>query len=472
MRYDWFCPQFDLPIHNSSLTQELNHLASYICHTIKDTLQSSLVDQALTAQQQQQKSQTERTTAEAPVTKQVQINEEPGSVRTAPTISDRPTGVKTSGEGSGKAAEERLHRRRRHRGPRPVSSPGVYWEDDPHVNLSDPQRSQSYRLAAHGTSPSPVNELQSQTHSNEESHYHRCDGDYSPRSTRRRPTSCRACREHSRNCHSPNAVTDSGPRRKRVGRTKDMPVDVSLDDNCPGVNMVRRRYTHHHHHNVCDNCLQSLGRESFCRPSSRQRQRRPNSPDFPGNNDLRKSPEDREVRGVGEGSGFIDLNQLRTVAQALKDSAVYVDQNIQQQYEKSQRRCFSPPKSQSFRHERRHQYRVKSKQKSVAFDDCLSVAQRDQLEEQDDTAIPSSPEKLTLLQELAYPTKSRTGRDSPATDMAVIDLNVNSPCMLQPLEREPSPHSSELYTIQDNNAPNKITHLHHHYHHIIHHGEP
>ena len=449
----------------STLAQELNHLASYICHTIKDTLQSSLVEQALTAQQHKLTERTADTTTTVSPTKHVQISEEPVHVQTGSEGSDSPHNSGSgnrSGERSGRPAQDRLHRRRQ-KGPkreRPMSSPGVYWKEDQHLNLSDPQTSQT-----HSTSPVPTSELQ--THSNEESYYHRCNAEDSPDAGNRLTATCRACRQRSRSCHSPSTTEQfhNGARRKRVGRSKDVPVDVSLDDNCPGVNLIRRRYTHHHHA-MCDACLQSLGKEAFCR-QNRRRQKKAHSPDLPSNADLLLSQEDKEVRGVGEGSGFITLYQLRTVARVLKQSAGCEDQNVQQ-YEKSQKKCSGPPKSQSFRHERKQQYRVKSKPKNVVFDDCLSVAQREpsqQLEDRD----ASSPERLTHFQDLVYPMKHRSGRDSPATDMAVIDLSVNSPCMLQPLEK--GSHDDDS-TYQDNNSPNKITHLHHHYHHIIHHGEP
>lgn len=455
--------------------QELNHLASYICHTIKDTLQSSLVEQAITAQQQKL---AERKTATA---KHVQINECPVSFPIVTTTDGSESPQNSGGTGlggrSGRVAEDRLHRRRhkRPRQERPVSSPGVYWKDEPHANFSDPQSSQSHG-PVHHSSPSPPNELQSQSqsHSNEESYYHKVSAEHSPETSHachRRTTTCRECREHRRNCHSPNAEQlHNGVRRKRVGRSKDMPVDVSLDDNCPGVNIVRRRHSHHHHA-VCERCLQSLGKESFCR-QSRRRPKQPPSPEMPNDGDIQLSPEDPTAKGLGEGAGFITLYQLRTVAQALKENTSHVDQNLQQ-YEKTQRKSFGLPKSQSFRHERRHQYRMKSQRKSV--DDSQSVTLKESpqhLEENDTTASPTTPEELGHFQELVYPMKPRSGRDSPATDMAVIDLSVDSPCMLQPLDKDLQSNKSTSYTMHDNNSPNKIMHLHHHYHHIIHHGEP
>ena len=378
--------------------------------------------------------------------------------------------------GVGREAEERVQRRRhkRQRRERPVSSPGVsYCDEDPHVHLSDPQTSQSHGVPS-GSPHSPPHELQSQTHSNEESYYHRCGGGEQSLDTK----TCRACREHSRKFRSPNAADEplhrAEQRRKRAGRSKNVPVDVSLDDNCPGVNLIRRRYTHRHV--VCDNCLQSLGKDGVCRKQGRRLRQKPQSAivsETPCGNELKLSSGDdrHEVQGVGEGSGFITLYQLRTVAQILQESAgCSVDDNIQQ-YDRGHQRPFGPPKSQSFRHERRqhNQFRAKSKRKSVVFDDCLSVAGSTELER--DVVGPSSPdERLSHLKELAYPTKSRSGRDSPATDMAVIDLSVDSPCMRRPLD--PRLKEAATLAIHEEGSPNNITHLHHHYHHIIHHGEP
>ena len=460
--------------------QELNHLASYICHTIKDTLQNSLVEQALTAQQK--KSTTGKAVESSPSSeKHVQISEDPVSIRTVSATNDGSESSRHSGGGSGAGSAERggarepeesVQRRRnkRARRERPLSSPGVYCdEEDPHVHFSDPQTTQG--LASGTSSHSPSHELQSQTHSNEESYYHRCGGgDPSPKTS----TSCRACREHRRKLRSPNAdepLHRAEQRRKRGGRSKDVPVDVSLDDNCPGVNFIRRRPTHRHV--VCDNCLQSLGKDAVCgRQGRRPRQKQPTAPlEVPAGSELQLSPHDdrHEVPGVGEGSGFITLYQLRTVAQILRESSGGADENVVEN-DRVHRKSFGPPKSQSFRHDRRHnQYRAKGQRKSVAFDDCLSVAQATEL----DTEVvvgPSSPERLSHLKELAYPTKSRSGRDSPATDMAVIDLSVDSPCMLQPLN--PGAREAAGFMIQDARSLNKITHLHHHYHHVIHHGEP
>ena len=452
--------------------QELNHLASYICHTIKDTLQSSLVEQAITAQQQQQQQQqksAERTTELTGSTKRVQINEEPVSFQKATEGSESPhnCGGMGSGGRTGRVTEDRYRRRhKRPRRERPVSTPGAYWKDE--LSLSDPQ---SHGLMHHA-SPSPPNEHQSQTHSNEESCSHRSSVEYYPETSRRRAT-CRACREHSRNCHTSNVNhLHNGARKKRVGRSKDTPVDVSLDDNCPGVDLIRRRYTHHHH-TVCENCLQTIGKGSVSR-QGRHRPKHPHSTEIPNDTDLQLSPDDQMARGIGEGSGFITLYQLRTVAEALKGNSGHVDHNLPK-HEKTQRKSFGPPKSQSFRHKRGHQYHMESKQKSSAIDDCVSVTSKEPsqpLEEHESMASPSTPEELGHFQELVYPMKPRSGRDSPATDMAVIDLSVDSPCMLQPLDKDLHSNTTTSYTICDNNSPNKIMHLHHHYHHIIHHGEP
>ena len=437
---------------------------SYICHNFKDTLQSTVVEQALTAQQQ--KSPERKATDQTAVsTKHVQISEDPVRVQTVATTttvngSESPNGGTGSGGRSGRVSEDRLHRRRhkRSRRERPISNPDACWKEDLHLNLSDPQCSHSHGTA-HQTSPSPPNELLSQSHSNEESYYHRCSAEHSPDANQR---------TRRRNFHSPPSTEQfhNGTSRKRVGRSRDGPVDVSLDDNCPGVDLVRRRYTHHHH-TVCDNCLQSLGKESFCR-QGRRHHKSSHSPEKTGNGDLQFGPEDQAMtRGTGEGNRFITLNQLRTVAQVIKESTSHADQNLEH-FERTQRR---PSKSQSFRQEKRHHCRVKSKRRSAAVDDYQPVTPHQQMEDCDATLTPSTPEELEHFQELVHPLKTRSGRDSPATDMAVIDLSVDSPCMLRPLDKDCT-NETTSYIIHDNNSPNKVMHLHHHYHHIIHHGEP
>ena len=461
-----------------SHTQDLDHLATYLCHKFKDTLQSSLVQQTLQQQQQQEEEQGGKIKPErgaTTTTKHVQISEQPVNIGiTDGSDSPRNSGGAALGR-SGRGSDERVHRRR-HKKPRrerPLSTPDMYWKEDPHTN--DPTSTSSKGLVHH-SSPSPPNESQTHTHSNEECYYHRCGSsmEHSPEASHGcgRRSTCRICR----NCYSPSGEQSHvGVRRKRPGRSKDTPVDVSLDDNCPGVNMVRRRHTHHHHA-VCENCLQNMGKVSLCK-QNRRRSKQPYSPEMPNNDDLQLSPEDHAARGLGEGTGFITLDQLRTVAKVIKESAGYVDQNLQQQHDRTEKRSSGPPKSQSFRHDRRHQYRVKSKWRSMAVDDCLPAAPKDlhhhhQADDCGDAeASPSTPEELGHFQELVYPTKSRSGRDSPATDMAVIDLSVDSPCMLQPLDRTPDkePPNSSSSVVINNNSPEKITHLHHHYHHIIHH---
>ena len=436
----------------------------YLCSKFKDTLQTSLVKKVLQQQQQKEQQVKQRT-------KHVQISDDPISFGTATEGSDSPHGSELVAGQHGRPGEERLQRRRprRPRRERPNSTPGIYWKDDPHLNLSDPQSSSTAGLVP--DSPSPPYHLQTRSHSHEDCYHHRCTAEQSldtAYSCSRQPP-CRACRDHCRNSSSPNAEhSHSGGRRKRQGRSRDTPVDVSLDDNCPGVNLVRRR--HHHHHSVCENCLQSLGKAS-----SRHNRRRPkqqHSFEMPNCKDTPLGEEDQATGGgVGEGVGFITLDQLRTVAQMLHSSAGCVEQNLQRNGSPGS----GPTKSQSFRHERRQQYHVKSKRKSAHLDEAVSGTKMELLQEDKD-ADPclSTPEELGKLQELVYPMKSRSGRDSPATDMAVIDLSVDSPCMLQPLEgREgKEPLHSSTSVLFDSNSPDRVMHLHHHYHHIIHHGEP
>lgn len=479
-------------------------MASYICHTIKDTLQSSLVEQALTAQQQKMtvgEKTTQEPSSHRDTDRHVHSREDLSKIRSLSTTDGSESqrnyiignGLGCGEGGEARETEGRVHRRRHKlaRRERPVSSPGVYCEEDTRLHLSDPPASEDVTGASQN---SPSHELQSQTHSNEESYYHRCGslggtGSSGTTSTEVSPRSktvpCRACREHSRKLHSMSTeepLYRAEQRRKRAGRSKDIPVDVSLDDNCPGVNLIRRRYTHHRHV-VCENCLQSLGKDS--RPSRRLRQKQQQTAAAPVSSDVPSTGGELQLRshdnrheavpsGVGEGSGFITLYQLRTVAQILRDSTGCVEDDANPKTENNRQKLSGAPRSNSFRQERRHnhhQYRVKGKQKSVVFDDCLSTIGRPV---DLDTEAVGPVTRHPHLKELAYPMKSRSGRDSPATDMAVIDLSINSPCMLRPLNGDTSePTTTTSIEIDDaGSSLSKITHLHHHYHHIIHHGEP
>ena len=443
----------------------------YLCSKFKDTLQTSLVKKVLQQQQREHRLKQQ--------TKHVQISDDPVNLgaTTTPDGSESPPTFEHVDGGTGRLVDERPHRRRPRRPhrERPNSTPVMHWKDDLHLNLSDPQSSTSPGPARTASPSPPHHHLKTRSHSHEDCYHHKCSTSEQPTESsthapNRMQPACRSCREHCRNCSSPNRDhSHGGGRKKRQGRSKDTPVDVSLDDNCPGVNMVRRR--HHHQHSVCENCLSGLGRSSR---HYRRRAKQQHSFEMPSTSDGQLNDTEQAARGgggVGEGAGFITLEQLRTLAQILKSSSA-VEELPQQNGAPG-----SAMKSHSFRQERRHQGHVKSTRKSFHLEDHFpsSAPVKIPLGSEAESPPLSTPEELAKLQELVYPMKPRSGRDSPATDMAVIDLSVDSPCMLQPLDKREGkeqlvPTSAAFHFT--NQSPDRVMHLHHHYHHIIHHGEP
>ncbi len=71
--------------------------------------------------------------------------------------------------------------------------------------------------------------------------------------------------------------------------------------------------------------------------------------------------------------------------------------------------------------------------------------------------------------DLVFPKTSRSGRDSPDTDMAVISLDLNHPSMLKPLRMRGGNNNNQSTGVSP--PPQTFLHNHNHYHHIIHHTQ-
>ena len=280
-----------------------------------------------------------------------------------------------------------------------------------------------------------------------------------------------------RKCHC--ECSSSRGRRKRAGRARasreydadavgDSHVDTSIDDNCPGLpeNRIRRRQHRHHAHRhsvMCERCLEAGEDRHACRQRHRHR-----------------SP-DEEVDAIfrdGDDPGFLTLDQLKTAGLLMKRGSGCGGSG-------GSTGAPSPPPlrhSESFSQPRNHKPRAKPARPG-SF----------RLEE-----VPTQSICVSNFKELIYPVRSRTGRDSPATDMAVANLDLNSSEMSVPIldrdgrnsgtggEGNLESHRKQSFTSSDttlNNNPHASStadastvrhtylHSHHHFHHIIHHSQ-
>ena len=76
------------------------------------------------------------------------------------------------------------------------------------------------------------------------------------------------------------------------------------------------------------------------------------------------------------------------------------------------------------------------------------------------------------LRHLAFPTEPRTGQDSPRTDMAVFNLDLNSAQMCEGVVVSDPGNAIAIPSSVEEDSGRLYLHKHHHLHHIIHHSEP
>ena len=244
-------------------------------------------------------------------------------------------------------------------------------------------------------------------------------------------------------------------------RDRDGPVDPSLDDDGPGIpeNRIRRpRYLHHHQHQhqVCRHCLGGVGgpenRPKGAAGGGGGSRRRHYSPDLehvgasrfrtsdPTHTPTPPGPSSSPPAPSGPPTLVMTLEDMRSAALLLEKSTEFVE-------------CESPVEddNQSPHHQ------------------VKGHLSEEEVKGRPESSMLREAELCGGWQDLRY----RSGRDSPATDMAVACLDMNSSRMLQPLtsggsmqggwgegpEGMASARSQHLFHL----------HSHHHYHHIIHH---
>lgn len=191
---------------------------------------------------------------------------------------------------------------------------------------------------------------------------------------------------------------------------------MSLDDNCPGVAKVRRTHRHTHHHSFCSHY-----------------ERKPIK-------DRSYSAEDTRVTSVDDQLPHATFHDMRAAAMVFKHSAEITEESVASAFARS------------------------------AFKQACYKADRDGT---DGEVIYSTLRDMPMegfrrgWNDVVFPKATRSGRDSPATDMAVISLDLNHPSMLRPIKMRggDNNHSTGM------SPPQTFLHSHNHYHHIIHHTQ-
>lgn len=261
--------------------------------------------------------------------------------------------------------------------------------------------------------------------------------------------------------------------RKRRPRERSGHVDVSLDDNCPGLaqNRVTRRSRHHHtyqQHTVCEQCLQERLENSANsspnmsthkrRSAKHHRQIHSATGEVVLADGLDLSPGSKSA-GEGEGERdvqcYMTLQGMKAITSDFLKGTNDLDESVIQDL-----------KMQfllGMEEQRKHNATANTKggHRLDAIQPSLS---RNKPRDKSSIRMATSSNKIApLWNQLAFPTEPRTGQDSPRTDMAVINLDINSSAMRQPLY--PS-------SLRDLSSALRENQPHVHVHHVIHHSQP
>ena len=256
--------------------------------------------------------------------------------------------------------------------------------------------------------------------------------------------------QHHCDGHRQHRASHRSARRRRAGRTRrerNDRVDISLDDNCPGLaqnRVTRRGRQHHHQHSLCQHCqdkLRDQGHNSAC--SRRHRRRQVQSPTgeqvFPDSQEMNDSSGWRSG-GEGEdgiGETFMTLQDIKMVTSDFLKGANDLDESV-----------IKDLKMQFLRgmeEQQRHNQLVLKKGGHETFrvdpnQSCLS---------RNKPRTKSFHFSHGNWQQLALPTEPRTGQDSPRTDMAVFNLDLNSTSMCQPIVVPDPSSTNDLLTSRE-----------------------
>ncbi len=358
-------------------------------------------------------------------------------------------------------SESRAHKsKRRKRGERPNSLPPLYLRSTILETTEEPGSAHSDGLSPTGDVP-----MRRRSRSHESCYFYRCQDqsavEKDPSSggavgQRRKPCECGRSVSRCSNCEGLESSSSScssgssGHRKKRSTRPdRNERVDPSIDDDCPRVfeNRVRRK---NRHTTACERC---------------KAQRKQHRCTLETNGEINLADFDNPDTNVE----YVDLGQLKTLA---------LLESVAQRLKLEGSNGTVPT---DFRQHRK----LKGKQHSVNLEDVSRLRSTIKLDDS------------LNLKELLFPTQTRTGRDSPRTDMAVAGLEMSSPNMFnRATKMSGSPRDCEqrLYRNQglsvsdsslsrhqilplsglanDANTDMTVIHQHHHFHHIVHHSQP
>ncbi len=250
-----------------------------------------------------------------------------------------------------------------------------------------------------------------------------------------------------------------GRSRSDSVRDQNSLVDPSIDDNCPGVpeNRIRRpRHQHQHQHHICKRDVEDLGIVG----SNRVGRTNGSGKDWCRHHSLKKEVSNLPVEEPGSAM-ILTLDDVRMATLLLEKSTEFVEdespEEERRENEENDLGRFNPNRVHPKKHSNHHD----SHFERVYISDCPNTKV---MENGSQFQGRSRLERAEVNGWDDFPASSRSGRDSPATDMAVACLDMNSTRMIEPK------HSSEML-VEGGTIRHLYLHNHHHYHHVIHHSQ-
>ena len=423
----------------------MTEFISFVCATLGHSLRSSISDQQrgepclnenTTAGQVSSTRQTRNSTS-VNRTRHVQISDERDLIKRERKSLKMASHLHSCRE---QMEEEEMWSRNHER---PSSLPSLHLRDNPEIleRLQALRREEEQEV---GGADSPPDVVRSRSKSQDDCFH----GNWTHHHSRQRSS-------HQRCSHG------SGKKRRtaagRQQRERNGRVDISLDDNCPGLrqNRVGRRGGRHggHQQAVCDHCFEKFG-GSYS--PSRRRQR--DSPT--GERVCEDSPGSRSGEELGE--TFMTLQDMKKVTSDFLKGTNDLDEAVIQDLKMQFLR--------GMEEQRRHNTERKSGPHCLRLDAIQPSLSRNRPRTKSFHLSPV-PSKGATWRHLAFPTEPRTGQDSPRTDMAVFNLDLNSTVMCQPVVVSDPGSVKDIPSTVEGKG-HLYLHKHHHIHHIIHHSQP
>lgn len=397
--------------------KKLGRYIEYICATMGHSLGHKLSQSIQETRLSQETPETDGATSCAPSDR----TPSPSSSKHVRIREDEPRLDEGSDEhtcGGSSSREERVRRRRqKSRKERPSSLPPECMKDGIGAESQETEVEDSGECQP----------TRSRSRSHEECHYYKC----------KTPDDSKVQRKPSSS-------------RKRSGRTfrnRDSLVDPSIDDNCPGVPENRvGRHRHHHQHVVCPRCVEGF-KDVGVSPRSRRHRHKHRHSEHLGELDVSQELNFGQI----ENSNYvITLQDMKNSAKMLEGSGGTLGHTPENGKLNNQQQCRRYSKGMCYQ-------------------------RKDYSEAVEGLSVPPECSQFSSFKmlnngwhDLAFPGESRTGRDSPHTDMAVFDLDLNSPRMMEVSDMNNMPLASG----EGSTVKHFYLHDHHHYHHIIHHNKP